>query len=344
MRKLLVIPILLLLAFTAAAQAVPEQIDLAVGNLAQRLNENITLDDLTSYTFEQQVFADTSLGCPQEGEVYAQVQTEGYIFLLQYAGISYDYRVSSDGSTVVLCSSTPVQAPPVGGGDCPATEAHDLSVSDLAQTTPGLSSNLRDQPNLNGAVLAQIPPEAVFTVTGDVVCEGDFYWWPVNYGGTTGWVAQGDTGLFYIVPVPTPLPTTQPITPDNVANAALLSQIVGNVERTIAWSPDGVVLAVASTNVNDPGVWLYDVTALDVAPRLVSTEATVSAVAFGPEGLLATGTFDGTVQFWNAVSGEFINGFDAHTSAISDMRFNPEGTLLATVSEGQEIGFWGVPS
>jgi hypothetical protein len=44
---------------------------------------------------------DASLGCPQPGEVYAQVQTEGYRIELEVAGVRYHYH--TDQRRAVYC-------------------------------------------------------------------------------------------------------------------------------------------------------------------------------------------------------------------------------------------------
>ncbi len=54
------------------AQDAPSQIELATGNLAQRLGEDITLEDLAGYEWNEREFADASLGCPQPGEMVNQ--------------------------------------------------------------------------------------------------------------------------------------------------------------------------------------------------------------------------------------------------------------------------------
>src|SRR5262245_55610799 len=116
MRRLplfLVLLCLLVPALVAQAQA-PDAINAALSDLSQRLGRTITITDLGNWTFEQKVFPDASLGCPQPGVRYAQVQTVGLQFMLSYNGTAYDYRVSGDKTIVILCNSaaaTNVPAP-----------------------------------------------------------------------------------------------------------------------------------------------------------------------------------------------------------------------------------------
>ena len=49
-------------------------------------------------------WSDASLGCPQEGMMYAQVITPGYKLVFDHAGASYAVHTNSDGSHMVVCS------------------------------------------------------------------------------------------------------------------------------------------------------------------------------------------------------------------------------------------------
>ena len=46
---------------------------------------------------------DASLGCPQEGQGYAQVITPGYKLVFDLAGTPYEVHANADGSQLVLC-------------------------------------------------------------------------------------------------------------------------------------------------------------------------------------------------------------------------------------------------
>ncbi|MCA9914451.1 MAG: hypothetical protein KC496_13945 [Anaerolineae bacterium] len=114
---LLLAVVLLISIFTTADHATvqaqqaqdeaPDQIQLAIANMAQRYREDITVNDLTNYEWELLNFPDSSLGCPLPGQSYIQTVTPGYQFLLTYGGTIYDYRVAEDESNVVLCDTRP---------------------------------------------------------------------------------------------------------------------------------------------------------------------------------------------------------------------------------------------
>ena len=49
-------------------------------------------------------WSDASLGCPQEGMMYAQVITPGYKLVFDFEGTSYAVHTNSDASHMVVCS------------------------------------------------------------------------------------------------------------------------------------------------------------------------------------------------------------------------------------------------
>ena len=84
-------------------------IEKAKADLANRLTvstNEISLIEATSVTWP-----DSSLGCPQEGMVYTQVLTPGYLILLEYGGTTFEYHTSSRDS-IVTCDNP---SPPVPG-------------------------------------------------------------------------------------------------------------------------------------------------------------------------------------------------------------------------------------
>lgn len=88
-----------LLCFVVAsgvyAQGAPERINDALADLSNRLGITITLNDLFNWTWGQDNYPDTSLGCPQAGQAYAQVLTVAYQFELTYGN-----NVPRSGSSI----------------------------------------------------------------------------------------------------------------------------------------------------------------------------------------------------------------------------------------------------
>ena len=84
-------------------------VEKAKAHLANRLavsTNKISLIEATSVTWP-----DSSLGCPQQGMVYTQVLTAGYLILLEQGGNTFEYHASS-GDTIVTCDNP---SPPVPG-------------------------------------------------------------------------------------------------------------------------------------------------------------------------------------------------------------------------------------
>lgn len=97
---------------------IPPEIDAAMRDLSERTGDTITFQTLSSFTWEARQYSDTSLGCPQPDQTYAQVITPGYQFTLSYAGTAYDYRVSEGGDTVILCETAPASVDPLDPQTC----------------------------------------------------------------------------------------------------------------------------------------------------------------------------------------------------------------------------------
>jgi len=68
-------------------------------DLAKRLN--IPADQISVRSMESVEWPDTSLGCPEEGKMYAQVVLPGYKILLEAKGKVYEYHAG--GKDVVFC-------------------------------------------------------------------------------------------------------------------------------------------------------------------------------------------------------------------------------------------------
>jgi hypothetical protein len=72
----------------------------AKDDLAQRLG--IDPDQIELIEFRAVVWPDGSLGCPQHGVAYTQVQVEGALIRLRAEGRVYEYH-SGGGRTPFLC-------------------------------------------------------------------------------------------------------------------------------------------------------------------------------------------------------------------------------------------------
>ena len=71
-------------------------------DLATRLN--IAIKEIELVSFEDVVWPDGSLGCPQPGMAYTQVMVEGYRIILKHGGQVYTYH-GGGGSPPFLCQN-----------------------------------------------------------------------------------------------------------------------------------------------------------------------------------------------------------------------------------------------
>jgi hypothetical protein len=78
---------------------------------------------------------------------------------------------------------------------------------------------------------------------------------------------------------------------------------------------------------------------------LVGHTAYVAAVAFSPDGnLLASGSEDGTIRFWNWQTGKLLRTLKGHRFFVNSVAFSPDGKILVGGSgqsfESGEVRLW----
>ncbi len=84
----------------AVGESVPSEIEAGARKL---LAEEIGGGDFSLTSAEGKQWSDASLGCPEEGFMYAQVITPGYKLVFDLAGTSYPVHTNADGSHMVIC-------------------------------------------------------------------------------------------------------------------------------------------------------------------------------------------------------------------------------------------------
>lgn len=89
-------------ATTASGDGLPESVLSAIrSDAADR--SGVSLDRVEVRSVTEETFRDTSLGCPEEGKMYAQVLTPGYQVLVQAGDEQLDYRVNADDNSFRIC-------------------------------------------------------------------------------------------------------------------------------------------------------------------------------------------------------------------------------------------------
>ncbi len=257
--------LLLLIGATAAyAQdtppAPPPQLANALADLSGKLGTTVGLSNLTSWSFQQNVYTDTALGCTLASGQPTASGITAYRFVLEYNGHSYDYRVSADASIIVACDAGLLNIPnaptSTAAAGCPANFAGYLLPRLKVNTQARVIANnpapnrLRSAPSTDAEQLTLIQPGRAFDVIGGPACGQTYVWWQVVYNGTTGWTAEGEpSNLYYLEPVnasgtatattaatvaaTTAAPTTAPTPGQPSAPAAVSAALAGVTNRLI---------------------------------------------------------------------------------------------------------------
>lgn len=339
--RYLIIVLLTLITTTAFAEDVPPQLALALNQLSQRIGRPLSLTDLDSWSFTQNLYTDTALGCPYALGTPRPEGFSGMTFLLVYQGITYDYRVAVDGSLSFPCDQTLLQqqnATPQPG-NCPADFEGYLPprLNPGGQARIGLggvSNRLRAAPNANAEQIGVILPGSTVLILDGPSCEeaSHIIWWRVDDNGTVGWTAEGVLPEDYFLdPVGESLPSERSlITTDNVDALTLLATVSQSGVNSIGFSSDGRLMAVGGRS----GLAVYDMTTLSLRTALGDVSVPVLDLDFSPDGrYLAYTALDGRLfvrDLNNTVAGPttLVNpANDRH----ANIDFNPAArTLLAS--------------
>ena len=117
--------------------------------------------------------------------------------------------------------------------------------------------------------------------------------------------------------------------------------VLGGSDSAIAFSPDGIHLAVAS----GIGIWIYGVeTGGEVALLNGGRPALIRSVAYSPDGtLVAAGTGNGSVQLWEVKRGRLLATLLQPGSwrGVDGLAFSPDGRIIASGSQ-DKIQLWDV--
>ena len=119
------------------------------------------------------------------------------------------------------------------------------------------------------------------------------------------------------------------ITSENAGQVVELKRIGGPIVNSAAISPDGRLVAVATSL----AVELRDATKPDMVVRTLEADAPIQSVAFSPDGQWVVGGGKYNAVFvWRAADGRLIRRLDTPYPEISRLYFVSNGKLLVTHS------------
>ena len=122
--------------------------------------------------------------------------------------------------------------------------------------------------------------------------------------------------------------------------------------RTLAWSPDGNLLASAGWKPNNLGKIIDTVCLWNPSTGKLHREWTlrlgkdrqtggVRALAFSPDGtLLAVADADNTIVIWDIATGLMRVRLQGHQRGVMALTFSPDGLMLASGSMDRTVRLW----
>ena len=129
----------------------------------------------------------------------------------------------------------------------------------------------------------------------------------------------------------------------DVASAGLVRSFSGHLNwvRSVAFSPDGQLLASSSGDQSGQLIGLWEVATGNLVRTLPGHSNWVNAVTFSPDGQwLASASADETVKLWEVASGAIKHTLEGHTSFVNAVAFSPDGQLLASAAADKMVRLW----
>ncbi len=121
--------------------------------------------------------------------------------------------------------------------------------------------------------------------------------------------------------------------------------VSGYGNNALAFSPDGVLLATGSRDI-DNTVRLWDVATGEEVLGLTGHRGHIGSVAFSPDGMhIISGSNDETIRLWDVATGQEIDVFE-HGENVSFMTVSNAGTFIASAgsifsfSSDRSIKLW----
>ena len=106
---------------------------------------------------------------------------------------------------------------------------------------------------------------------------------------------------------------------------------------SIAFHPDGETLAATC----EYGVRIFDLARRQEKLALKGHSGTATTVEFSPDGrTLASGSWDGTVRFWDPIAGHETACFRCPVGKVTALAYSPDGLRLAAGGDKGHVAMW----
>jgi len=123
----------------------------------------------------------------------------------------------------------------------------------------------------------------------------------------------------------------------DVQTGACVRTIVALDGGRFVFSPDGKILAVAST---DKVIRLWETATGRPLRALVGHRDEVTSLDFGPGGRLASGGYDGELRLWHTTRGTLLRMLAGPQGEVHAVSFAPDGKSVAAASADRKIRRW----
>lgn len=131
-------------------------------------------------------------------------------------------------------------------------------------------------------------------------------------------------------------PSTAVINAGNLKRLAQLNRLGQGLPQALAWSPDGLLMAVASTR----GLSLYEGESLALR-RTTDIRAGARSLDFFADGtFVLSGNGDGSLSLWETATGQRAGDTRAHDAAVFSVAVSPDGKWAASASWDKTIRLW----
>ena len=117
-----------------------------------------------------------------------------------------------------------------------------------------------------------------------------------------------------------------------------IAVLTEGIDRFV-FSPDGKTLA---SDGRDVGViYLWDGVTGELKTTLIGHTASVTTLAFNPEGsTLASGGDDEVIRFWDVPTAELQLTFAAHANTVGFLKYTPDGEVLLSQGGDNSVCLW----